>query len=200
MAVGDNNRLRAAWILTKVNLTRSERWVQLPPKSSFHAFEEWQPGRAVKVVRESIARETCPAMCMMVWATALRRSLPRSALCEDCGNLLPWPLVVAPLVVCSRSPFVRWGFLRPRQHTETGTGDPTPATKESLLRQLPRLRPEIWPEAGSSRHNRVFLAFHFQSPDRSRRLETMSPGNSQSAVRHAQRQRHSTEQFRAPAR
>ena len=132
MAVGDNNRLRAAWILTKVNLTRSERWVQLPPKSSFHAFEEWQPGRAVKVVRESIARETCPAMCMMVWATALRRSLPRSALCGDGGNLLPWPLVVAPRGSCALGAFSCGdGSSDPRQHTEGDArrGSQLPATE-----------------------------------------------------------------------
>ena len=41
--------------------------------------------------------------------------------------LLPWSLVAAPLVVCSRSFFVRWGFLGPRQHTETGSRR-TPAT------------------------------------------------------------------------
>src|SRR5450432_751081 len=35
-------------------------------------------------------------------------------------RLLHWSLFAAPLVLRSRPPFVRWWFVQPRQHTETG--------------------------------------------------------------------------------
>src|ERR1039458_1311952 len=45
-----------------------------------------------------------------------KRSLP------CCWRLLPWSLVAAPLVVCSRSLFVGWWFLRPPTHENRAEG------------------------------------------------------------------------------